>query len=106
MKYWLVLFCFFSLAVNASEIQVSRMTLEPQMERSFVLKTNLTKSVTLDCQSFVQGLYLGPRHHNDFLMLEPQECEELYQRILQTLKGSEQHCLEIEDTIRSDYTCA
>ena len=105
MKSIFISLMLFTSAAHAIEIQVSRMSKESQMERSFILKSNLASVLTLDCQSFVQGLYLGPRNQNEFLMLDPQECEDLYQRIKMSLRGKHKHCIEADEVIRSDYTC-
>lgn len=98
----LILIC--SSAV-AGEMKISRMKNEQGMDRSFLLATNSPQQVTLDCQSFVQGLYLGPRSEGRLLMLEAWECEELYLRIKASLKSRQKHCIDAEDSIRADYTC-
>lgn len=99
----LMLTSFSALAV---EVKVSHLSNEPQMERSFILRTHLTKKVLLDCQSFLQGLYIGPRSEGNFSMLEPDECYGLYERIKDSLRSRNKHCLDVEDgTIHSDFSC-
>jgi len=87
------------------ELRVTDMKLEPEMNQSFELETNHSNPVTLDCQSFLQGLYLGPRQSTDIIMLDAWECEELFHRIDGSLKAQRPHCLDIEGVIRSDYSC-
>lgn len=106
MKYLYLAVMLTSFSALALEVKVSHLSSEPQMDRSFVLKTNLTQKVILDCQSFLQGLYIGPRSGGDFSMLDPDECHGLYLRIKESLKSRSKHCLDVEDqTIRSDFSC-
>ena len=78
---------------------------EPSMDRSFFLKTQLDDKVLLDCQSFLQGIYIGPRNGGAFFMMEPDECEGLYNRIRGSLRKWKKHCIEIEDAVNSDEAC-
>lgn len=104
MGYLLVLM-FLMTSAFGFELRVSGMSLEPEMQQSFELQTNHSKPVTLDCQSFLQGLYLGPRNSTVLIMLEAWECEELFHRIDDSLQGEHAHCLDVEGVIRSDYSC-
>lgn len=94
-----------SLCVNAEEIKVKKIRKDGEMQRSFVLKTNLKEKVVLDCQSFVQGLRIGERESALTFLLDPWECEELYKRVRGSLKKFQNHCIDVEDDIRADYTC-
>lgn len=105
MKIILLSVLFLSSLASAAEIKVSRMTNEGGMERSFLLKSNYPVQVTLDCHSFIQGLYLGPRSDGQLLMLEPWECEDLYTRIRTSLRSLQKHCIDVEDVVLSDYSC-
>lgn len=89
----------------AFDITITRMKRESGMSQSFDLTTNHANPVTLDCQSFIQGLYLGPRETTDIIMLDAWECEELHRRIDSSLRDRKRHCLDVEDVIRSDYRC-
>lgn len=89
----------------AMELKISKMKAEEGMERSFVLKTNLSRKVLLDCQSFIQGISIGERSEGDFYMLEPQECEDLYQRIDSSLDHRQKHCVDLDEVFNSDYPC-
>lgn len=105
MKFILPSVLFLSSFAWAAEIKVSRMTNEGGMDRSFLLRSNYHSQVTLDCHSFIQGLYLGPRSEGQLLMLEPWECEDLYTRIRSSLRSLQKHCIDVEDVILSDYSC-
>ena len=104
MKQFIILL-FFGLVSNyafSAEIKVLSMTPEGDMERSFVLETSFPERVVLDCQSFVQGLNLGRDH---LILLEPEECEDLQNRIYSSLVQSVSHCLEVDDELRNDSPC-
>lgn len=104
MGYLLAL-TFLVTSALGFELKVSGMMLEPEMNQSFELQTNHTNAVTLDCQSFLQGLYLGPRNSTNIIMLDAWECEELFHRIDGSLKADRPHCLDVEGVIRADYSC-
>lgn len=94
-----------SFPLMADVLKVSSMKGEPQMDRSFFLRTQLSDKVLLDCQSFLQGIYIGPRNGGHFFMMEPDECEGLYHRINGSLKKWKKHCIQIEDAVTSDESC-
>jgi len=94
-----------SLSLFGLEVRVLDMKKEQGMDRSFLLKTNVPQVVRLDCQSFIQGLRLGEGSLAQVFLLDPYECESLYLRMRDTLRGGEEHCLEVEDTIRWDRIC-
>lgn len=96
-----------ALSANAFEIKVHKMTALPGMDRSFKLHTaTIPDPMVLDCQSFVQGLTIGKGQEDEvFYFLDPQDCEELFDRTYQSLKSRKKHCLDVGDTIHSDYTC-
>jgi hypothetical protein len=104
MGYLLILM-FLMTSVFGFELRVSGMALEQEMNQSFKLKTNHANPVTLDCQSFLQGLYLGPRNTTDIILLDAWECEELYHRIEGSLEVESGHCLDVEEVIHTDYSC-
>lgn len=89
----------------ADEIQVSKMTKDGELDRSFVLKTNLPDMVVIDCQSFVQGLRIGQFESAHTYLLDPEECEGLQQRIRSSLRRFQKHCIDVQDDIRSDRSC-
>lgn len=94
-----------SFPLTADVLTVSRMKIEPSMDRSFILKTQLDDKVLLDCQSFLQGIYIGPRNGGAFYMMEPDECEALHNNIRGSLRKFKKHCIEIEDSVNSDDAC-
>lgn len=89
----------------ADEIRVSKMKQDGELERSFVLTTNITQKVVLDCQSFIQGLRIGEFEEAFTYLLDPWECEELQNRVKSSLRKRQEHCIDVEDEIRSDRTC-
>ena len=94
-----------SLPLMADVLTVSGMKNEPSMDRSFILKTQLQDKVLLDCQSFLQGIYIGPRDGGAFFMMEPHECEALHNNIRSSLRKWKKHCIDIEDAVNSDEAC-
>jgi hypothetical protein len=100
-----LLFLLVSFPLMADVLTVSGMKGEPNMERSFFLKTQLEDPVLLDCQSFLQGIYIGPRNGGAFFMMEPPECEALYNHIRGSLRKFKKHCIDIEDAVNSDESC-
>lgn len=100
-----LIFLLLSFPLMADVLQVSGMKNEPSMERSFMLKTQLQDKVLLDCQSFLQGIYIGPRDGGAFFMMEPDECEGLYNRVKGSLRKFKKHCIDIEDAVNSDEAC-
>ena len=56
MKYLLGLILAFSfISLHAYEVQVKKMSKDGELDRSYVLSTNVQDKVVLDCQSFIQG---------------------------------------------------
>ena len=108
MKYLIGSVLLVSVSISAAfEVRVHKMTLQPGMDRSFNLATEtIPDKMVLDCQSFVQGLTVGEEENEAFFFLDPQECEDLYLRTNQSLKKRKNHCLELQNVIVSDYTCA
>ena len=94
-----------SFPLMAEVLMVSRMKNEASMDRSFILKTQLEDKVLLDCQSFLQGIYIGPRDGGAFFMMEPHECEALHNKIRGSLRKFKKHCIDIVDAVNSDETC-
>jgi len=90
----------------AYEIRVQQLELKENMDSSYVLKTLPFLKVSLDCQSFVQGLTLGEHPGLNFILMEPSECEDLLNRIKNSLASEEEHCLDLDEVIHSDYSCA
>lgn len=105
MKTILGVIFFLSFSALAEEIKVSKMTQDRDLERSFVLKTNLSQKVVLDCQSFIQGLRIGEQAQAYTYLLDEQECHGLQKRIRSSLRKFQHHCIDIADDIRSDRTC-
>ena len=106
MKIVLVLILVLSvLEVFANEIQVKEILPDGELERSFVLNTNLPQKVVIDCQSFIQGLRIGEYESALTYMLNPEDCEGLVIRVKSSLNNSKNHCIQVEEDIQSDYTC-
>ncbi len=93
------------LELQAGEIRVKKMVKDGDLERSFVLKTNLPEKVVIDCQSFIQGLRVGEFEAASTYMLDPDECDGLQKRVRSSLKKFRNHCIDVDQDIRADYTC-
>lgn len=107
MKYLVALVLLLSVVEGfAEEIRVKKMSQDGQLERSFVLKTNLEEKVVLDCQSFIMGLRIGEYENAFTFMMGDEECDNLQQRIRASLKKYQQHCIEVDSEIRGDHTCS
>jgi hypothetical protein len=98
-------FLFLSLTVNAAEIRVKKVQQDGDLERSLVLKTNLSEKVVLDCQSFIQGLRIGEFETAETFLMDPDDCMDLQKRIRGSLRRFQSHCIDVDDYIRTDYTC-
>lgn len=106
MKYLLVSFFLFYLNPSESaEIKVRKMLRDGELERSHVLVTNLSEKVVLDCQSFIQGLRIGVYEDAYTFILDPQDCDDLSLRIRTSLRKLRNHCIDVEEDIRSDRSC-
>lgn len=97
--------CLSALQTHAGEIRVSKMSRDGDLERSYVLKTNLPEKVVIDCQSFIQGLRIGEFENAYTYMMDQEQCESLQQRIKLSLRKLQHHCIDVETDIRSDRTC-
>lgn len=93
------------LSANAGEIRVSGFSRDGDLERSYVLKTNLSEKVVIDCQSFIQGLRIGEYESAHTYMLDPEECEGLQSRIRSSVRKFRSHCIDVEQDVRSDRVC-
>lgn len=93
------------LEIHAGEIRVKKMVKDGELERSYELKTNLPEKVVLDCQSFIQGLRVGEYESAYTYMLDPQDCEGLQKRVKSSLRKLQNHCIDVDQDVRADYTC-
>ncbi len=106
MKYFFgLMLSLFFLNSYADEIRVKRMTRDRNLERSYILTTNLSDEVAIDCQSFIQGLRIGEKESAVMFMLDPYECEAMQERIRKSLRRLQNHCIDVEEDIRADYSC-
>jgi hypothetical protein len=106
MKHMIILLIICAtIPAVSEEIKVSKMLPDGDMDRSFILKTNYPDTVVLDCQSFIQGLRIGEQEEAFFYMMDPQDCESMVVRVYNSLKKSQQHCIDVDQEIRNDYTC-
>lgn len=94
-----------SFSSFAAEIKVKKMLKDGDLDRSFVLRTNLPEKVVLDCQSFIQGLRIGEYESAQTYMLNPEDCEGLQDRVRASLRKFKNHCIQVEEDILSDDTC-
>ncbi len=95
----------FMSQTHAEVIKVKRMVGERDLERSYVLKTNLNQKIVLDCQSFIQGLRFGEFEEARTVIMDSDECEALQKRIRASLIRLQKHCVDVDQDIRADYTC-
>lgn len=100
-----IILLFSFLEARAGEIRVQKMIKDGDLDRSFVLNTNLVVKVVIDCQSFIQGLRIGEYEAALTYMLDPQECDGLQSRVKSSLKKFRHHCIDVDQDIRADYTC-
>ena len=80
---------------SAVEIKVSRMNRTQGYSERFELKTTFDEKITLDCQSFIQGLLFGANGENA-IMLDEMECDELIQDMKSSHLHLKKHCLEVD----------
>jgi len=103
-----LLLCLFltSFTAFSFEIKVSQMSKEADMDRSYVLATQLLPKVFLDCQSFIQGLRIGEFEHASYFIMDPNECDSLHERTSESLRNNMNHCIVVEDDVRNDFPCS
>lgn len=92
---------------SAAAIKVSSMKRTQGYDRRYDLKTNFDQKLTVDCQSFIQGLLFGPLGENA-IMLQEWECDELVQDMKSSFSHLKKHCLEVdleESLLVSQQTC-
>lgn len=94
-----------SVSLFAEVINVSKIKKEAGMERSYILTTNLSETVVIDCQSFIQGLRIGDFEDAHTIMMGEEECEGLQKNVQASLKKKQHHCIDVDQDIRADYTC-
>ena len=105
-KVLLLICCLFSLQLSAFELKVSKMN-KTDLPLKWNLETNIEEKVTLDCQSFIQGILFG-QFGEDAIMLNVWECDELKEGMKKSLGKRKQHCLVIDtdrNLIESHQTC-
>lgn len=93
------------IELHAAEIRVKKLSKDGDLDRSFVLKTNLAEKVVIDCQSFIQGLRIGEYEQAHTYMLDEEECDGLTSRIRTSVQKKREHCIDVEEDIRADYVC-
>lgn len=91
--------------LHAAEIRVKKMSRDGDLDRSYVLKTNLSEKVVIDCQSFIQGLRVGEFEQAHTFMLDEEECDGLTKRIKASVQKKREHCIDVEEDIRADFAC-
>jgi hypothetical protein len=92
---------------SATEIKVSRMNRTQGYTERYDLKTTFDQKISLDCQSFIQGLLFGADGENG-IMLQEWECDELIQDMKSSHVHFKKHCLEVDleqSLLVSQQTC-
>ena len=92
---------------SAMEIKVSKMGRSQGYDRRYEIKSNFDQKLAVDCQSFVQGILIGPLGETA-IMLQEWECEELVQDMKTSLRQFKKHCLEVDleqSLLVSQQTC-
>ncbi len=67
------------------------------MDFIFIIENNYFERVTLDCQGFINGVYL--KHHNgseQTLVLDIGECEDIHRKIITNLRNDSPSCLFVD----------
>lgn len=105
MKTLLGLTLLLSATAFGAELKISGMTLVPQMDRSFDLKTQYEEKIVLDCQSFIQGIRVGEKGEAKVFMMGAWECEELASHIHSSVEKGQSHCVQVEKDVGPDYVC-
>lgn len=104
MKHYLLMsLAILVLPTHAAEIRVSHMTLSTGFDFRYNLTTSIKDPVILDCQSFIQGLFIGASGAEQTILMAEWECEELVSEMNESLGRKEKHCLEV-DTDRGELT--
>ena len=96
IKYLSIVLVFLTLPVFAEQIRVKNMELEETYSLRFRLTTSPAIVAVLDCQSFIQGLFLGEDATGESILLNEWECEELAQGMDESIQSSMEHCLEVD----------
>jgi len=105
-KVLLLICCLFSLQLSAFELRVSKMN-KTHLPLKWSLETNMDEKISLDCQSFIQGLLFGV-YEEDAIMLNEWECDELKEGMKKSLGKKKHHCIVIDtdrNLIESQQTC-
>ena len=96
MKTIVTMILMFTLYdASAVEIKVNKMKKAPGYTARFDLQTTLDEKVVLDCQSFIQGLLIGPLGES-VIMLQEWECDELMTDMKKSVYRFKKHCLEVD----------
>ncbi|MFA5584025.1 MAG: hypothetical protein WDA09_07395 [Bacteriovoracaceae bacterium] len=101
-----LLIALFTTSVFALEIKVDDWRKDRDMDRSIVLFTqSVPEKVALDCQSFIQGMWFGEFEEAYVVLMDPDQCMGLIDRIKSSIKRGSSHCIEIDDEVKKDYRC-
>jgi hypothetical protein len=96
MKFILsFLIVLLSKDASALEIQVNKMTRSMGYQDRYVLHSSFPEKLTLDCQSFVQGIFFG-EVFDDIILLQEWECDELLNEMKKSLRRHKNHCIEFD----------
>jgi hypothetical protein len=104
-RIWVIFNFLIIFSIHAGEVKINKMVKQSGMSRSFELKTNLSRKVIMDCQSFIQGIRIGEFQNEQLYLLDPDACEGMHYRIKTSLKRGMKHCVDLVEDIRSDYSC-
>jgi hypothetical protein len=95
------------LDLNAFELIVHNMSVDPQYSARQLLRTSYQGRVALDCQSFIQGLFFDS-NPAPMVYLDEWECMDLMADMQQSLNRRERHCIEVNaesGVIERQETC-
>lgn len=107
MKLILALFCVLNISqAFTMEIKVDDWKRDRDMDRSIELITqSVGEKVTLDCQSFFQGLWFGEYEEAKVVTMGADQCMGLMDRIKKSVRAGSSHCVVVSDEVNKDYRC-
>lgn len=106
MKVLFALVLLMSSSVYSFTVKVDDWKKNRDMDRSIILVTqSLSDKVTLDCQSFIQGMWFGEYEEASVIMMEPDQCMALLGRVKNSILRGSSHCIEVGEEVGKDFRC-
>lgn len=107
MKALLALMLLMTSAAYSFTLKVDDWKKNRDMDRSIVLFTQtIAEKTTLDCQSFIQGLWFGEYEEAYVVLMDPDQCMGLLSRIKTSITRGSSHCIEVgQQEVGKDYRC-